>query len=237
MPLAISVVIPAFNAEKYIAEALQSVISQTYSPAELIVIDDGSTDATAEIVKQYDRVLYTRQENAGVASALNHGIRRAAGSHIAFISADDVWRPDKLERQQAASFERPSDLIFGHMLNFLSPELSAEEARNLACPKEPMPAYSAGTLLAPREVFDRVGPFDENFEVGEFIDWYGRAKDMGTGSVMLPVVVSDRRIHKKNRSTISLKKKSYAPVLKALLDRRRAQGAIGQAKKGTVPGS
>lgn len=99
----VSVVIPAYNAERYIAAAVESAAAQTVKPREIIVIDDGSTDRTAAIVALYsDRVQYVAQENRGVAAARNHGIERSAGRYVAFLDADDLWMPEKLERQADA---------------------------------------------------------------------------------------------------------------------------------------
>jgi len=221
-----SVVIPAFNAEKYLAEAIESVLAQTSKPLEIIVVDDGSVDATADIVKRFPAVTYVRQANSGVASALNHGIRVARGDFIAVLSADDVWNSDKLALQLQALDGKPNCLVFGHMQHFLSPELSPDEARSLVCPPQPMPAYSAGTLLTRCETFRTVGPLNETFTVGEFMDWYGRARDGGAEVIMLDEVVSRRRVHLGNQSTKALRQKSYAPVLKALMDRRR--GIVGK---------
>ena len=220
-----SVVIPAFNAESYLAEAVDSVIAQSLPATEIVIVDDGSTDATAEIAKYFPIVTYVRQENAGVAAALNHGSRVATGDFIAFLSADDIWKSDKLALQHRTLGGAPNRLVFGHMAHFLSPELTAEEAHRLACPADPMPAYSAGTLLTRLDTFRAVGLFNQDFAVGEFMDWYGRAQDLGVEVAMLPETVSLRRVHASNHSTTSLRQKTYAPVLKALLDRRRAEQA------------
>lgn len=95
----ISVVIPAHNAEMYLDEALASVRSQTFSDYEILVIDDGSTDLTAEIASSYDGVVLLSQENRGEAAARNSGIRAARGMYVAFLDADDIWFPSKLEKQ------------------------------------------------------------------------------------------------------------------------------------------
>lgn len=221
-----SVVIPAFNAGKYLAEAIESVLAQTSRPLEIIVVDDGSTDETADIAKRFPTITYVRQANSGVASALNHGIRVAQGEFIAVLSADDIWSIDKLALQLSALDGKPNLLVFGHMQHFLSPELDPDEARSLVCPPHPMPAYSAGTLLTRVETFRSVGPLNETFAVGEFMDWYGRARDAGSKVVMLDDVVSRRRVHLGNQSTKALRQKSYGPVLKALIDRRR--GVVGK---------
>lgn len=223
-PTPISVVIPAFNAERYLAEAIDSVAAQSLPAAEIIVVDDGSTDGTAELVRQRGDARLVRQGNAGVAAALNHGVRLAQGQLVAFLSADDIWMPEKLQAQ-AAHADRPGHLVFGHMQHFISPELPEVVAQTLVCPPDPMPAFSAGTLLTRRETFAAVGPLNESFAVGEFMEWYGRAIDMGLQATMLDAVVSRRRVHASNHSTTTLRDKSYAPVLHAIIARRRAEAA------------
>jgi glycosyltransferase involved in cell wall biosynthesis len=222
---AVSVVIPAFNAEKYLAEAIASVQAQSVRPFEIIVLDDGSTDRTAEIARGTSGVTHVWQPNGGVAAALNHGSRVATADCIAFLSADDVWSEDKLAIQLQALDGQPNRIVFGHMLHFRSPELTVEEARGLACPDRPMPAYSAGTLLTRIDTFRQVGPLNEAFAVGEFMDWYSRARDGGAEVIMLGDVLSRRRVHLGNQSTRALREKSYAPVLKALIERRRGTSA------------
>ncbi|MCX5578132.1 glycosyltransferase family 2 protein [Kaistia terrae] len=218
----VSVVIPAFNAEAYLAEAVASVLEQTVPATEIILVDDGSTDGTGDIARSVAAVTYVRQANAGVAAALNHGARIASGDCIAFLSADDIWCPDKLARQSQALQDAPNRLVFGPMQHFVSPELTPAQAAGLACPPEPMPAFSAGTLLTRLDTFRAIGPLNESFKVGEFLDWYGRARDGGAEVIMLDTVVSRRRVHLANQSTKALREKSYAPVLKAMLDRRRS---------------
>jgi glycosyltransferase involved in cell wall biosynthesis len=220
-----TVVIPVHNGARYIGEAVDSIRRQGWGSTEIVVVDDGSTDATPEVVRGLANVVYLRQDHAGPAAALNRGAGAAAGRFIAFLSADDVWQPDKLERQHMALGSDPEGkLVFGHMQHFISPEIEPAVAGTLRCPAEAMPAYSAGTLLATRDTFHSVGPFDESFKVGEFLDWFGRARDLGMEIVMLSDFVSMRRVHESNHSTSALKKQTYAPVLKALLNRRRSTG-------------
>lgn len=107
----VSAVVPAFNAERTIAETLDSVIAQTYPELEIIVVDDGSTDSTARAVERVDpgrrKLRLLKQKNAGVAAARNAGIDAASGDFIAPIDADDIWHPEKIERQMAAMTDKP----------------------------------------------------------------------------------------------------------------------------------
>jgi len=97
----VSVVIPAYNSEKYIDKAINSVLNQTYQDFEIIIIDDGSVDNTRQIIENTNdsRIKYIYQENSGPAAARNNGIKNASGEYIAFLDSDDVWLPEKLEKQ------------------------------------------------------------------------------------------------------------------------------------------
>jgi glycosyltransferase involved in cell wall biosynthesis len=106
----VSVVIPAFNSAKYIGEAIQSVLEQTLVSFEVLVVDDGSTDDTAEVVQRYP-VQYFRQENAGPSAARNTGMTKAKGEFVAFLDSDDLWLPQKLAVQLEA-FKRHPDAGF-----------------------------------------------------------------------------------------------------------------------------
>jgi len=98
----VTAVIPAFNADRFVVEAIESVLGQTHSQVECIVVDDGSTDRTAEVVQRYgERVRLLRQRNAGVSVARNIGAAAGSGGFVAFLDADDRWHPAKLERQLA----------------------------------------------------------------------------------------------------------------------------------------
>lgn len=223
--MTVTVVIPVHNGEAYLRDAVESVLAQTQGQPEIVVVDDGSTDGTARVAEGFgDALRYVRQPNGGPGSAMNRGAALAQGEHLAFLSADDVWVPEKLSWQLAAMREDDADLVFGHVQHFLSPELDQRQAAALSCPAEPMPATSAGTMLTRLETFRRVGPFDDRWRVGEFMDWYSRATELGLGTLVLPEVVSRRRVHGGNHSLRSRAPQGYAAILKANLDRRRAAG-------------
>jgi ABC-type multidrug transport system fused ATPase/permease subunit/GT2 family glycosyltransferase len=225
----VSVVMPAFNAERYIAEAIASVLGQTYPRIELVVVDDGSTDRTREIMRAFgDRlVAIDSPANGGIGDARNRGLAAAKGDFIAFMDADDIWTADKIERQMRAFEEEPGlGLSFTQMQCFVSPELPDEVRELRACPTEPQAGIVAATALVRRAVVERVGPFDTALKVGEFIDWFSRAKDEGFTWRLEPGVHLKRRIHDSNTGvTQRASYVDYVRVARRALKRREAAGA------------
>jgi len=220
----ISVIVPVHNGERYLSEALDSVLAQTYPPVELIVVDDGSTDGTPDVLDAHaSKVSSVRQAQAGSSAAVNRGVELARGLLLAFLDADDLWTSDKLERQMEVMASEGPALVFGHVRQFHSPELSDRERALIACPAEPRPGISRGTMLVSREVFDLVGPFDSTWRVGEFLDWYARALELGMRTAMLDQVVMKRRLHAACSSVRAAgERRDYALILAAALRRRRA---------------
>ena len=224
----VSVVIPAHNAERYLGEALESVVAQTVPPFEVIVVDDGSTDSTAAVAQGYaPRVRVHSQPNAGIGPTRNRAVELAEGDLIAFLDADDLWTPRKLELQLAAMAEEPApDLVFGQVEQFVDPHIDPADAARIDCPSGLQPGYLLGALLARRDAFARVGPFREDLRVGEFVDWMARAREVGLREVLLEEHVLSRRLHDTNQSRKDRGDMSdFARVAKAALDRRRAAAA------------
>jgi glycosyltransferase involved in cell wall biosynthesis len=222
----VSVIIPVFNTEKYLGDAIKSVLAQSYSPLELIVVDDGSTDNTAKVAESFGSfVRYYYQSNAGPGAARNLGITQAYGDYFAFLDADDLWTADKMKLQWIAFEADPDlDMAFGHIQQFYSPELTQAEKDQIRIPVEIMPGHHAGAMLIKKEAFLRVGLFKNELRIGEFIDWYARATELNLKSIMLPDVLMKRRIHRTNLGTYLRDQRSgYVHALKAALDRRRAK--------------
>ena len=223
----VSVVIPTHNGQRYIGATLDSVLAQRHRPLEILVVDDGSTDATAQIVTGYaSEVRLIEQDQRGHPAARNTGIRAAGGEFLGFLDHDDLWSPDKLERQMACLERDPAlDLVFGHIQNFFTPEMPPEERQRLAVPLRPLPGLLQGAMLARRRSFDRVGLFDEERSVGDFLDWYGRVMLAGMNIEMLPETVVHRRIHANNFQRANKhRRREYLRAVKDLLDRRRGAG-------------
>ena len=221
----VSVIVPAYNCERYLAEALESILGQTHERVEVIVVDDGSTDGTAAVAGSFARVRYFHQANAGIGAARNRGAELAEGDLLAFLDADDCWVVDKLALQIAALRKDPNlDMVFGQARQLHD---GAEWERGVAeqqCDAaDLMPGIVPGTLLLGRDSFWRVGPFRSDCKVGEFIDWYARAAELGLRSLTLPNLMLWRRLHQSNQGVRERQSVTdYARVLKAALDRRRA---------------
>jgi glycosyltransferase involved in cell wall biosynthesis len=222
--MSITVILPVYNGEKYVTQALESILSQTHRPQEIIIIDDGSTDGTAAVAKGFgDTAQYHYQPNQGAGAARNNGVTLAQGDFLAFLDADDLWVEDKLARQRQAFTTDPDlDIVFGHVQQFHSPELPDAVKQQIKIPAEIMSGQHVGAMLIKREAFLTVGLFRIDWEIGEFIDWYARAEELELKRLMLPDVVMKRRLHKASQGTYKRKhQKEYVRVLKAALDRRR----------------
>lgn len=226
MKAKISVIVPAYNAGKYIGEAIKSILDQTISIHEIIVIDDGSTDNTKEVVSNFP-VRYFYQTNKGTAAALNAGIEQSSGEYLAFLDADDLWMPQRLNLQLQTFEEDPClDMVFGLMQQFISPELPVEEQNRIEVnTTEVMVGIHKSAWLIKREAFLRVGLFAGGFLLEEFTDWYARSKEKKLREAVVQQVVAKRRIHQSNTSRVHKNiKQDYPRILKAALDRRRQQG-------------
>jgi glycosyltransferase involved in cell wall biosynthesis len=229
----ISCIVPVFNGERYLAETLDSMLAQTYRPIEIIVVNDGSTDSTADVVARYsDRVRSLHQDNAGPATARNRGLNAARGEFAAFLDADDLWHPEKLSRQMDRFEARAElDLCITMVQNFWIPELAEEEARYRNHPlSKPVPGYLTQTLLARRSTFEKAGHFNPSLHHAEKTDWFLRALERGAVLELLPEVLVYRRFHQTNisRTLGAASRDEYLQLLKTLLDRqRRGSAAAG----------
>jgi glycosyltransferase involved in cell wall biosynthesis len=227
----ISCIVPVYNGERYIGEALHSILEQTYHPTEIIVADDGSTDGTAKVAEAFgNRVKYVHQTNQGYPEAKNLGLNEARGEFIAFLDADDLWHPVKLERQMARFAEpAPIDLCFTRFKNFWMPELAEEERfyqRQPLC--QPQSAWSISTLLTRRAVFDRFGDFHDGTRGIENMTWFLRAAGQGAVIEVLSDILMDRRFNVESftRRGKAVLFDNFLPILKEWKDyqRRKANG-------------
>ena len=240
----VSCIVPVFNGERYLAEALDSIVAQQYEPLEIIVADDGSTDGTAAIVRSYGkRVRVVRQSNSGAPAARNLGLQVARGELIAFLDSDDLWHRDKLARQTARFAARPElEVSVTHVQTFWIPELRDEAERFRDHPlSQPQPGYVTITMLARRALFERVGAFNATLTVGDPMEWFVRAAEHGAVMELLPDTLAYRRLHRHNlsweagasRRMTTAMQEAVLRVVKESLDRRRAAG--GAARRYAFP--
>lgn len=229
----VSCVVPAYNAERFIEEALESVVSQTYRPIEVVVVDDGSTDRTGSIVRDFairkeESVRYLRQENAGPALARNRGIAESRGEFVAFLDSDDLWREDKLELQVSRFRDRPDlDVCFAYAQDFWMEEARIEQERMKGNPRaRPHPSYVAGTLLAPRALFDEVGGFDDQRVHRDVPAWYREAERRGAVVEVVEELLLLRRLHRDNfsRTATSEDRRDLLRTLRTHIEDMRATG-------------
>jgi glycosyltransferase involved in cell wall biosynthesis len=234
----ISTIVPVYNGGLYLARALESVLNQGYRPIELIVVDDGSVDDSADVARAYGgRIRYHYQPNRGAGAARNAGVDLAMGEYFAFLDADDLWTENKLERQMdALDADGSADMVFGHVRQFVSWDVTDAVRRRLKCPPGEMPGRVPATMLVRRDAFRRVGYFSSR--VGEAVEWMLRALDLGLTSIMLPDVVLRRRLHAGNSARLSRGVvREYAAVLKQTLDRRRGTGSASGGSKAPADGA
>ena len=216
----ISCIVPVYNGERFLSEALDSILGQTYRKLEVIVVDDGSADGTESVAKRYgEKIRYCRQPNAGAPAARDEGIRIAKGELVAFLDADDLWHPEKLERQQARFQARPElDLCFTHAKHFWVGEMEEEEQRfqNHRL-NQILPAYLTQALLVRRELFLTVGTFNTGARFADAMDWFLRAVHHGAVMELLPEALLYRRMHQENCSMESDTRQMTPTMQEALL--------------------
>lgn len=208
----VSVIIPTYNAPHFLAEAVESVLAQTYTGYELIVIDDGSGPETrAALEPHMGRLRYVYQDNTGIAGARNRGIDEARGEYIAFLDHDDLWLPEKLERQMARAAECPgAGVVYCDYVNFLDiPGEKRELGDPFARRRKPEGNVLAAlfesnfintlVMLFKKECFDRVGRFDPGFRL--IIEYDMALRVAGEYDfARVPEVLARYRVHQGNTS-------------------------------------
>jgi glycosyltransferase involved in cell wall biosynthesis len=195
---------------------------------EIVVVDDGSTDDTAGVAAAaVGPVRVLRQARQGAAAARNAGLAAAGHELIAFLDADDVWPAGSLAaRRRLLEIEHKLDAVYGHALQFHSPDLDAATRSRLACPPGAVPAPTFGSIVFRRSVFERIGEFNANLRVGEMFEFIARFADAGLTITCVPEIVLMRRIHACNMMRPgAAAANGYPRALKAVLDRRRRMRA------------
>lgn len=222
----VSVLIPTYNCGRFLGQAIDSVLAQTFTDHEIIVVDDGSTDDTASVVARYPQVKYIQREHCGVSPARNAAIAAATGEIVVFLDADDLWLPEKLEKQVAYLDENPDCmLVFTKAENFYQDEKTEQGVRQQELFNSSLERCII-TCAIRRSVFEKYGVFRTDYPHGEDTQFMFRLSISGLSlDHCLPEALYQRRIHDSN---ISLTHESAGPdrVMAIMAD------AIRQVKRG-----
>jgi glycosyltransferase involved in cell wall biosynthesis len=222
----VSVIMTVRDGERYIAEALRSLLEQSEPPAEVVVVDDGSIDSTSDVVASFGAAItLLHQPRTGIAAGINRGLAAASHDVLGFLDADDLWAPEALGVRLAALRAEPaSDGVRGAIVQFLSEDVAADISRRF----DPGPSHAAllGAMLLRRDVFDRIGRLDESVTLAPAIDWIARARLYGIRLVDIDGVVLHRRIHAANVSLVLSDEQPTGlfDVVRRQWERRRAEG-------------
>jgi glycosyltransferase involved in cell wall biosynthesis len=221
----VSVVMAAFDEETFIGEAIASALAQSYTPIEVIVVDDGSTDRTVEIAEQHG-VTVLRQPHRGPAAARNAGLRAARGEYWTIFDGDDLMPPERIERQVAHLEQHPEHgIVLGLTEAFVTPGQPRPTHFKPSWDHGPFPGH-LGTTLGRRAVLELVGPFNENLQLGEDADWQARATEAGVSAGQIDRLCLRYRVHDANTSSDTrANRQATLRVLRESVRRRRS--AIG----------
>lgn len=215
----ISIIIPVKNGSNYLGEALGSIERQGMD-VEVIVVDDGSTDATVQIAKDHGCKVVSHPVSRGQVAAKNTGLRYATGDYVMFLDHDDLIREGSLRVLLDALEADPAVAAVEAMVkDFLSPEV---ESTNVALKPEPFYGLFTGAILIRKSAFDATGPFSENVHTGEIMEWFSKMERNGLVVKKIDLVSADRRIHRTNfgQTNRATEMKNYAAVLRNLLKSR-----------------
>lgn len=182
----LSVVVPTFNAARFLAPLLERLITRSF---EIIVVDDGSTDDTPTLVQTFPNVVWLQQSNRGPAAARNLGLAHATAPFVSFLDVDDEWAPGHPEQTLAMLRATDWQLIIGKT------QCLTSSSAPLA---EPFHTFNLGSALFRREVFALVGPFDERLRFGEDLDWFLRAREKRVPIALFAETTLHYRLHEEN---------------------------------------
>jgi glycosyltransferase involved in cell wall biosynthesis len=216
----VGVALPVYNGERFLAAAIKSVIAQSYPVNDIVVVDDGSDDASRAVARDIGPpVRVVRQSHAGAGVARSRAVSLVRGEFIVMLDADDLLTRRSVEsRMQVVRAHADVDIVYGQIRRF------AECLDGQPVPlDDPRPAHLPGAMLVRRTGFDRVGPFAAGLRVADGLDWLLRAHEIGLREVTVEEQVQWRRIHGANNSLTQRDALHELPrVVKASLDRRRS---------------
>jgi glycosyltransferase involved in cell wall biosynthesis len=223
----ISVIIPVYNGETYLAEAVHSILAQGYKPLEIIVVDDGSTDGSAAVAHAFgQKIQYVYQANQGPAAARNRGLELAQGSVISFLDADDLWPQEKLARQMGW-LQAGAEIVLGYTQLWLE-QRGEGKGGDFQPYAQPWLYLQVGCALLRRSLLDVVGMFDCSLRIGEDMDWFLRVRESGAKMKIIPEVTLLYRLHAQGMTRGSSPAEGgLARLIQRSLTRRRQTGNEG----------
>jgi glycosyltransferase involved in cell wall biosynthesis len=224
----VSVVIAVKNGERYLPQAIESVLAQSYDRHEIIVVDGGSTDGSVRIATSYSGVRCIHQTGQGFADAWNLGVEAAKGSLVAILDSDDWWTPEKLSAQVQMLESQPEvEYTITRMRFILEPGQDCPPGFKLELLDSDHIAYMPSALVVRKSVFEVIGGFDTSWAISSDIDWFARAKDRGLNLGVIPYVMLYKRVHDTNLSYLDARthhfNREIVGLLKHSLDRQRAR--------------
>ena len=223
--VAVSVIMPMYRPGRFVHEAIDSIVAESKPGTEIIVVDDGSKDGTAESIEDrgFSNLLVLRQDNAGPASARNFGLSHARGEFVAFLDADDIWLEGKLGIQLQIMVDHPYvGIVMGNTVGFGD---HAEDGNQCFLANwESRQFLQLGSALVRREVFDKAGIFDPALRYAEDVDWFLRVREAGVTIFEHADPVLRYRRHKNNMTNdTNARDKGFVCALRKNLQRKRAQ--------------
>ncbi len=242
----VSVIIPTYNREKFVAKAIESVLNQTFNDIEVIVVDDGSTDGTRWTLERYkDKIHYVYQENAGVSAARNTGIEAAKGEWLAFLDSDDEWTPEYLAKQIQRTGQAPGicmqtcDCLFigldGQTQSYfeINGGLAEFKGRDYLCFREPFRfivkhgPWQVGATIIRREAIDKAGLFDTSLKISEDFDVMARVALQGPFAMIKQALV---KIYRREEEIECLTQHAKANLVQHRETDERMYEKLGQIK-------
>lgn len=215
----ISIIIPVKNGANYIKQALEAIHKQNVNK-EIIIVDDGSTDNTGEIAKEYGCIVLRNEISQGPVKAKNKALKIATGNYIIFHDHDDIMETNTLRKLCTELEMNPViSAVMAKVKDFYSPELSEEEKKRTIIKSEPYYGLFTGAVLIRKSVFEKIGLFNDSVTAGEIIDWQSKMCANHLKIKKLDFVATNRRIHSSNFGKTQQKTefKDYAALLRAKL--------------------
>jgi len=219
----VSVILPVHNGERLLSEAIESILEQDYQPLEIIIVDDGSTDSTAQIITSFEGdIHYFYQSNSGPAAARNFGIHKAKGDFIAFIDSDDLWPKDKLLQQMNCFKAFPKvEIVQGLISRTYFSKMDKDRKKGVEIDFSFI-YTNLGSMIMRRSVFDKIEYFDENLTFHEDTDFWLRAREADLHILIQRKLALIYRIHGRNMTAgQNVESTGFLNILRRSIVRRR----------------